>query len=282
MKTCLILEGGAMRGIYTAGVLDSFLEDNILVDAVFGVSAGALFGINYKSKQANRALRYNLKYVKDKNYMGIYSFLKTGNIMNKDFCFNKLVNEYDLFDYKTYNENPIDFYAVVTNIETGMAEYHLINDLKNKDDMEYLRASGSMPFLSKKVKISNSYYLDGALGDSIPIKKAIELGYDKIIVVSTRVLGYQKKKHLTLLTGLRYFKSPNLVKTINNRYKKYNATLEFINKLEKNKNIIVIRPSKYIKIKRLEKNTQKIKEMYDLGYRDAKEQSAKIKEYLTS
>lgn len=282
MKTCLILEGGAMRGIYTAGVLDSFLEDNILVDAVFGVSAGALFGINYKSKQANRALRYNLKYVKDKNYMGIYSFLKTGNIMNKDFCFNKLVNEYDLFDYKTYNKNPIDFYAVVTNIETGMAEYHLINDLKNKDDMEYLRASGSMPFLSKKVKISNSYYLDGALGDSIPIKKAIELGYDKIIVVSTRVLGYQKKKHLTLLTKLRYCKYPNLVKTINNRYKKYNATLEFINKLEKNKNIIVIRPSKYIKIKRLEKNMQKIKEMYDLGYRDAKEQSAKIKEYLTS
>ncbi len=271
-----------MRGIYTAGVLDYLLEENILVDAVLGVSAGALFGINYKSKQINRALRYNLKYIKNKNYIGFYSFFKTGNVMNKDFCFDKLVNEYDLFDYKTYKENPLDFYAVVTNVEMGKAEYHLINDLKDEKSMEYLRASGSMPFLSRKVKINDSYYLDGALSDSIPVKKAIELGYDKIIVVSTRVLGYQKKKHLAFFTELRYFKYPNLVKLINNRYKEYNSTLEYIKRQEENNNILVLRPTKYIPIRRLEKNPQRIKEMYNLGYQDARSKSGEIKKYLNS
>ena len=122
-KTVFVLEGGAMRGLYSAGVLDTFLQNNISTNAIYGVSAGALFGINFKSKQIGRAIRYNLKYAHEKNYMGLYSLVTTGDIMNKEFCFNKLVNELDKFDFETFDNSPIDFFAVVSNVETGKAEY---------------------------------------------------------------------------------------------------------------------------------------------------------------
>ena len=165
-KTTLILEGGAMRGLYSAGVLDVFMQNDVNVDVIYGVSAGALFGLNYKSRQIGRALRYNLKYAHEKNYMGWYSLITTGDIMNKDFCFNKLVYELDKLDFETYKNNPIDFYAVVTNLQTGKPEYIKIDDaLKG---LEYFRASGSMPFVSKNVEIDGNYYLDGAISDAVP------------------------------------------------------------------------------------------------------------------
>ena len=151
MKIGLLLEGGGMRGLYTAGVLDIFMEKQIRIDGIIGVSAGALFGINYKSNQMGRILRYNKKYAKNKNYMGIYSLLTTGNIMNEEFCFDKIVNELDPIDYEAFKKSKVEFYAVVTNLETGKAEYIKIDDLKDKHNLEYLRASGSMPFVSKPV-----------------------------------------------------------------------------------------------------------------------------------
>ena len=154
MKTCLVLEGGALRGIYTAGVLDVLLENNVEIDTVIGVSAGALFGINYVSKQKGRCLRYNLENAKNKHYMGFYSWLTTGNIMNEEFCFHKLIYETDPFDFETFNQSKKKFYAVVTNIETGKPEYIQIKD--SKKDMEYLRASGSMPFVSKPTRTFKS------------------------------------------------------------------------------------------------------------------------------
>ena len=179
-KVALVLEGGAMRGLYTAGVLDVFMENDIKVDTIFGVSAGALFGINYKSNQIGRALRYNLKYAHDKRYMGMYSLITTGDIMNKNFCFNKLVYELDPLDFETYDNSNVKFYAVVTNVETGYAEYIEISDAKK--DMEYLRASGSMPFVSNLVEINGNKYLDGAVADPIPFKKALDMNsnFDEI------------------------------------------------------------------------------------------------------
>lgn len=278
MKTALVLEGGAMRGIYTAGVLDKLLEENLKIDAVIGVSAGALFGVNYLSKQHGRAIRYNKKYIKDKNYMGLYSLVKTKNIVNQDFCFNKLINELDPFDYKTFDKSKIKFYATVTNLKTGKAEYKEIKNVKS--EMDYLRASGAMPLVSEIVKIAGNEYLDGGMADSIPVLKAKEMGYDRIIVVLTRPITYRKKKSPTFPYKLYYKNYPNFLKTVNNRYKEYNKIVEEIIKLESKKEIFVIRPSKFIKIKRLEKNITKVEAMYNLGYTDTEKQIKNLLEYL--
>ncbi len=277
-KTALVLEGGAMRGLYSAGVLDTFMKNNINVDAIYGVSAGALFGINYKSRQIGRALRYNLRYANEKNYMGLYSLITTGNIMNKDFCFKKLVYELDKFDFETYKNNPIDFYAVVTNLQTGMPEYIKVDDAQK--DMEYFRASGSMPFVSQPVEINGNLYLDGAISDAVPIKKVLETNYEKIIVVLTRPLGYRKKKsHLPY--KLFYGKFPKFVETANNCYKRYNETMDLIEKNETEDRIVVIRPSKLIEVKRIEKDKNKLQSIYNLGISDCLNKLDRIKEYVS-
>ena len=277
-QTALVLEGGALRGLYTAGVLDVFMENNIKADAIFGVSAGALFGINYKSKQIGRALRYNLKYAHDKRYMGMYSLFTTGNIMNREFCFNKLVYELDPLDFETYNNSNINFYAVVTNVETGQAEYIEIKDAKK--DMEYLRASGSMPFVSKLVEINGKKYLDGAVADPIPFKKVLDMGYERIIVVQTRPSDYSKTRS-KMPFQLIYRKYPAFIKTAKTNYIKYNETLDLIKEYENNGKIIALRPSKKIKMRRVEKNLSKLQAIYDLGVKDCRENLQKIKEYLT-
>ena len=279
MKIGLVLEGGAMRGMYTAGVLDVFLDKSIEVDCIIGVSAGALFGVNFKSRQPGRTLRYNIKYAKDNRYMGFKSLIRTGNIVNKEFCFDEIPNKLDVFDFDTFNKTKEEFYAVVTNVDTGAPEYIHIKDL-NKS-MEYLRASGSMPFVSKLVEINGKKYLDGGISDSIPVEKMIDMGYDKIIVVLTRLKNYTKKKTDQNVAKLFYKKYPKLVDTINTRYLRYNNELKNIERLEKNNDIFVIRPSKFVKIKRLEKDENKIKEMYNLGKNDAINSLEKLKEYLS-
>ena len=276
-KTALILEGGAMRGLYSAGILDAFMENNINIDVIYGVSAGALFGLNYKSHQIGRALRYNLKYANEKNYMGFYSLITTGNIMNEEFCFKKLVYELDKLDFETYKNNPVDFYAVVTNLQTGKPEYIKIDDAQK--DMEYFRASGSMPFVSKPVKINDNLYLDGAISDAVPFKKALETNYEKIIVILTRPLGYRKKKSY-LPYRLFYGKFPKLVETAKNSYKKYNETMDLIEKYESENKIIVLRPSKLIKVKRIEKDKTKLQSIYDLGVSDCMRKIEQIKTFL--
>ncbi|MBR6409099.1 MAG: patatin family protein [Alphaproteobacteria bacterium] len=278
-KTTLILEGGAMRGLYSAGVIDVLMKNKIDFDVVYGVSAGALFGLNYKSRQIGRALRYNLKYANNKNYMGLYSFLTTGNIMNKDFCFNKLVYELDKLDFETYNTSPVDFYAVVTNIKTGKAEYIKIEDAKK--GLEYFRASGSMPFVSKPVEIGGQLYLDGGISDPVPFKKVLETGAEKIVVILTRPSGYRKKNlHSRLIYKLFYKNFPNFVKTASNRFQTYNETMDLIEKYEAEKKIVVLRPSKLIKIKRIEKDTEKLQKIYDLGVRDCTQNLNRINTYL--
>ena len=277
-KTALILEGGAMRGLYSAGVLDVFMKNDIKVDVIYGVSAGALFGLNYKSRQIGRALRYNLKYAHEKNYMGLYSLITTGDIMNRDFCFKKLLYELDKLDFETYKNNPVDFYAVVTNLQTGKPEYIKIDDAQK--DMEYFRASGSMPFVSRPVEIDGNLYLDGAMSDAVPFKKVLETNCEKIIVVLTRPQGYRKKKSL-LPYGLFYGKFPNLVEIAKNYYKEYNATMDLIEKYESENKIIVLRPTKLVKMKRVEKNTKKLQSIYDLGISDCLQNLDRIKDYIS-
>ena len=277
-KTALILEGGAMRGLYSAGVLDVFMENNIKIDVIYGVSAGALFGLNYKSRQIGRAIRYNLKYANEKNYMGLYSLITTGDIMNKEFCFKKLVYELDKLDFETYKNTPVDFYAVVTNLQTGKPEYIKIDDAKK--DIEYFRASGSMPYVSRPVEINGNLYLDGAVADAVPIKKALDADYEKIIVVLTRPFGHNRKKKSRLPHKLIYGKFPNFVETLNNSYKKYNETMDLIEKYEAENRIIVIRPSEFINVKRVEKNKSKLQSIYDLGKSDSINKLDEIKEYV--
>lgn len=279
-KTCLVLEGGAMRGIYTAGVLDILMQNNIKFDAIIGVSAGALFGINYKSNQKGRAYRYNMKYINDKEYIGLYSYLTTGNIMNKSFCFDKLVNELDKFDYQAFKNNKTKFYVVVTNLLTGTPEYQELTDLNDQNQMEYLRASGSMQYVSKPVKINNNYYLDGATGDSIPIKYMEKLGFNKIIVVGTRPEGY-KKQYKSQPSKIFYKKYPKFIKALSNRPSMYNETIKYIEKKANNHEIIFIRPSQDLKVKRIEKNKKKLSSLYTLGQNDTKEIISTINKYLT-
>ena len=279
MKVGLLLEGGAMRCMYSEGLIDVFLEKNIKIDGIVGVSAGALFGINYKSKQVGRGLRYSKKYAKNKDYMGLYSFLTTGNIMNEDFCFKRIVNELDPLDYETFKNSDTEFYAVVTNLETGEAEYIKIDNLKDRNSLEILGASGSIPFVSKPVAVNNKKYLDGGIADSIPIDKIMSMGFDKVIVVLTRPQGYIKKKSNETFPKIYYRKYPKFAEAVNNRYKKYNEELEKVSKLEKEGKILVIRPSKLVNVKRIEKDANKLQKMYDLGKDDTLKLLDKIKEF---
>ena len=201
MKIGLVLEGGGMRGLFSAGVLDALLElKELSVNGIVGVSSGALFGVNYVSKQKERAVRYNKKYADDKRYMGLYSWITTGNAVNKDFAFYELPCKLDVFDNETFKKAKTDFYVVMTNVESGKPEYVLIEDAFAQ--MEYLRATSALPFASKIIEINGKKYLDGGISDSIPIDFCESLGYDKIIAVLTRPEGTYKEDKLGFLYKL--------------------------------------------------------------------------------
>lgn len=278
MKVGLVLEGGGLRGIFTAGVLDVLLDENIHIDGAIGVSAGALFGVNFPSKQKGRALRYNKKYAKDKRYMGLHSLLTTGNIVNRDFAYYELPTTLDPFDQKAFKQSGMDFWVTVTNVETGEPEYIKITNAF--EQMEAFRATSSMPIVSKIVEIEGKKYLDGGISDSIPVQKFIEMGYDKIIVILTRPLEYRKQPSSMWLFKLFYRKYPKLIERWANRYAEYNQAVEQVIELNEKQQIFVIRPSKTLKIGRLEKDVNKIQAMYDLGVEDAKNALVRLKSYL--
>lgn len=282
MKVGLVLEGGAMRGLFTAGVLDVFLDEQIHIDGIVGVSAGVLFGANFPSKQRGRSLRYNLKYLHDKRFMGWYSLLTTGNIVNKQFAFYDIPYQLDPFDGQAFIQSGIDFYATLTNVETGQAEYHIITDPFAQ--METLRASASMPYVSKMVEIDGQKYLDGGIADSIPLQYCQTLGYDKIIVILTRSQYDQKKissLQLSTFNWLFYRNYPQLAKTLHQHNELYHQSVNYVLTEQKQGNIFVIRPSQHLLIKRIEKDLNKIQSIYDLGVFDAKVQLQALKQYLS-
>ncbi|HIS18919.1 MAG TPA: patatin family protein [Candidatus Coprovivens excrementavium] len=278
MKIGLVLEGGGMRGLYTAGILDAMLDKNFQVNGIIGVSAGALFGVSYVSKQRGRSLRYNQKYASDPRYMSFKSLITTGNFVNKDFAYYELPLKLDIFDEESFSKSKTDFYATVTNVETGKPEYLKI--INATIQIEELRASSSLPFCSKIVKINDKLYLDGGISDAIPVNKCLEMGYDKVIVITTRPLNYRKTKSNQLLPKIFYHRYPNFVKAINTRYQRYNDTLDQLQELEKQNKIFVIRPSKLIKINRLEKNPDKMQEIYNLGLQDFQDNYQALQKYL--
>ena len=266
MKIGLVLEGGAMRGMYTAGVLDTFLDKDFWVNGIISVSAGALFGVNYPSRQKGRAIRYNKKFISDKRYISFKSLVSTGNIVNKDFAFYEVPFKYDVFDNKTFKESDIDFYVAVTNLQTAQAEYvKLIDPLAQ---MEVLRATSAMPYVSRPVEIGGIPYLDGAIADSIPVEQMQKLGYDKIIVILTRTLDYRKSKPMTWIAKWFYRRYPHFADAVNQRYAMYNQQVENVIKLAEEGDIFVIRPSVDLKIKRIEKDPNKLQAMYELGRKD--------------
>ena len=279
MKVGLVLEGGAMRGMFTAGVLDVFLDEQIHIDGIVSVSAGALFGVNFPSKQKGRVLRYNKKYLNDKRYMGWHSLFTTGNIVNKDFAFYQLPFELDVFDQEAFARSGIDFYTVLTNVESGEAEYVKIHDAF--EQMETLRATSAMPFVSKMVEIDGKKYLDGGIADSIPLRFCQQLGYDKIIVILTRPLDYRKTPTNSLIFNAFYRRYPKLVERLTNRYADYNRAVEDVIRLNEQGEIFVIRPSVTLPIRRIEKDIAKVQAMYDLGVADAKIAIPMLKQYLS-
>ena len=279
MKIGLVLEGGGMRGLFSAGVLDALLElKELSVNGIVGVSSGALFGVNYVSKQKERAVRYNKKYADDKRYMGLHSWITTGNAVNKDFAFYELPCKLDVFDNETFKKAKTDFYVVMTNVESGKPEYVLIEDAFAQ--MEYLRATSALPFASKIIEINGKKYLDGGISDSIPIDFCESLGYDKIIAVLTRPEGTYKEDKLGFLYKLVYRKYPNLVNSLLNMATDYEKVLAKIKDLENKGKIFVVRPPEVLKIGRLEKNRDKIQKVYDTGLNTGLKELDNIVKYL--
>ena len=266
----LVVEGGGMRGVYTAGVLDYFMEKNLYFDDCYGVSAGACHISSYVSKQIGRSIKVTLDYINDKRYCSVNSLIKTGDMFGVEMLYDLIPNKLELYDYDTFNKFKGNFYSVVTNCKTGKAEYIKIKDMKK--DIIAVRASSSLPLLSRIVEINGKEYLDGGITDSIPIKKSIKDGHKKNVVILTRDKTYRKSKPKFLsLLKFKYKKYPNLVKAIENRYKIYNETLDFIEEEKAKNKVFIIQPKLPVKISRIEKDKDKLKELYDQGYEDAKE-----------
>ena len=278
MKVGLVLEGGGMRGLFTAGVLDVMIDYGFMPDVLCGTSAGVTFGINLLSQQRGRVLRYNCKYVGRRDYISMHSWLTTGNMINKKFAYDLLPRELDPFDEDTFKKSKAAFYATITNMRTGQAEYVHITD--TWEQMDVIRASASLPIICKPVKWNGEKYLDGGLVDNIPLDKCLELGCDKVIIVLTRPEGYVRNDNIVGACRLWYPRYKELIKALEQRNERYNQQLERIKALEKEGKVFVIRPSENRPVERLEKDPEKLKHLYNLGVDDAQKIWENLQRYL--
>ncbi len=266
----LVLEGGGMRGVYTCGVLDFFLDKNIEFDCVAGVSAGACSACSYLSKQKFYGYKQMTDYLNDDRYMSIHNYLRSGNVFGTDFIFDIVPNELMNFDYKVFSNYTGRFYAVATDIETGEPVYHPITNLKIGADTDYVKASMSLPLLANLVEVDGRKLLDGGIADSIPVKKMREIGYDKCVVIQTQYHDYWKEKNKLMPVLSRSYKNyPRLIERMGNRHIDYNNTLDYINEMKEQGKCFVIQPKEQVTISRLEKNPEKLRALYDSGYHDA-------------
>ncbi len=280
MKKGLILEGGAMRGLFTAGVMDVFMENGIEFDAAIGVSAGAAFGCNYKSRQIGRVIRYNKRFAKDPRFCSFRSLIKTGDLFGAEFCYHTIPDTLDLFDNEAYIDNPMDFYVVVTDVETGKAVY-INSDEAGDDALECFRASASMPLVSKPVEIKGKKYLDGGIADSVPIQYFESIGFKKNVIILTQPKGYFKKPSSAAKIMKYALKEyPNVVKAMENRHIEYNDTLAYIEEKEKSGEAYVIRPDAPLEIGRVEHNPDVMQKVYDIGRKIAEKHLENIKAFL--
>ena len=278
--TGLVLEGGAMRGLFTAGVLDVMMENGLVADGTIGVSAGAVFGCNYQSGQIGRTLRYNLRFCREWRYCSLRSLLLTGDLYGAKFCYYKLPLELDLYDYEAYAANPHPFYVVCTDVETGEAVYRKC-ERADGEDREWFRASASMPLASRVVEVSGRKLLDGGIADSIPLKYFESIGYDRNVVVLTQPEGFVKKPSRgNALVGMLLGKYPNMVKTLKHRHEMYNEASAYIAEREKAGAAFVIRPPKALEMSRTEHDPVRLCAAYNMGREETLRRLDELKTFM--
>ena len=281
-KLGLVMEGGSMRGMFTAGVTDVMMENGIEFDGAIGVSAGAAFGCNYKSRQPGRAIRYNKRFCTDKRFVSIRNLIKTGDIFEAKFCYQTVPNELDVFDRNTFRENPMEFYVVATDVEKGCEVYYKLEN-GDDEDLELIRASASMPILSKIVEVDKTKLLDGGIADSIPLKGFEKLGYLKNVVILTQPLGFvkEKNKHMGLIK-FKYRKYPNFVGAVADRHVKYNAEILYISRQEQAGNAFVVRPPEPLNISGIIRDPNELERVYQIGRKTMTEKLEELKKFIKS
>jgi predicted patatin/cPLA2 family phospholipase len=279
MKKGLVLEGGAMRGLFTAGIIDVMMEAGIEPDGIIGVSAGAAFGCNYKSRQPGRAIRYNTRFAKDARYSGIWSLLKSGDYFNAEFGYHIIPKQYDVFDDEAFDKNPMEFIVVCTDVETGKPVYQQLTRA-DYDTYEWIRASASMPLASKVVELAGLKLLDGGVADSIPLAYAESIGYDRNVVILTQPEGYQKEHNPFMpLMRLALRKYPHMIEAMDTRHLMYNRQLEFVSQAEREGRCLVIRPKQKIPIGHISHDPENMRQVYDIGRDMGKEKLNDIKAF---
>ena len=265
MKKGLVLEGGAMRGLFTAGIIDVMMEAGVEPDGLIGVSAGAAFGCNYKSRQPGRAVRYNTRFAKDPRYSGLRSLIKTGDYFNAEFGYHIVPKEYDIFDTEAFEQNRLVFVFVCTDVMTGKAVYHQM-DRVTFDELEWLRASASMPLASKVVEVGGRKLLDGGVADSIPLAYFERIGYERNVVILTQPEGYVKEPNrLMPLMRLALRKYPKMLEAMENRHLMYNQELEYVRQAEREGRCLVIRPDEKLPIGHISHDPENMRRVYEIG-----------------
>lgn len=280
MRKGLVLEGGGMRGLFSAGVMDVMMEHDIRFDGIVGVSAGASFGCNYKSHQIGRVLRYNVRFKDDPRYMGLRSLLRTGDLVAAEFSYHTLPKELDVFDFEAYNNDPAEFHVVCTDVMTGEPVYHRL-DKMNDEGLEWIRASASMPLVSKPVPIEGQLLLDGGISDSIPLRYFQSQGFERNIVILTQPKGFFKKKtKLMPLFHLFVRRYPAIIEAMGRRHLMYNEELAYLEEQEQKGNILLIYPQDIVPIGRTEQDEQKMRHVYAMGREKAEEMLNEIIRFL--
>lgn len=280
MKTGLVMEGGGMRGMFTAGVIDVFMEKGITFDGAVGTSAGVVFGANIKSQQHGRAIRYNLRFAKDKRYCSFWSLATTGDIFGEEFCYQAILHELDPFDLKAFAANPMVFYACATSTDTGKAVYRNVSK-GTDEDMKWFRASSSMPLVSRPVEIRGKTYLDGGLSDSVPLRFLEKKGYEKNVVVLTQPLDYVKKPNKLVPAAKVILKDyPAVISAMENRHKKYNRTYKYIKNQGEAGNCFIICPKEKLKIGNICHDTDVLVRVYEAGRAAAFDALPAMEKYL--
>ncbi len=270
-----------MRGLFTAGVIDVLMENGIQFDGTVGVSAGAAFGCNYKTRQIGRAIRYNKRFANDRRYASWWSLFTTGNYFNADFAYHYLPNKLDVVDFDTFRNNPMEFWAVATNVGSGKAVYRQLKVL-DYEELEFVRASASMPLMSKIVKLKGQRLLDGGVADSIPLHFFQRQGYKRNVVVLTQPMGYQKRPiGIMPLIRLQLNHHPKMLKALAERHIMYNKQLEFVQQEERSGNTFVIRPQATLNVGRMTHNPDKMQEIYEEGRKVATAELQKLQQFLS-
>ena len=280
MKFGLVLEGGAMRGLFSAGILDVMMEEGIEFDGAVGVSAGAAFGVNFKSRQIGRPIRYNKRFARDWRYCSLRSWIMTGDLFGADFAYHDVPNLYDPFDNEAYAANPMEFHLVCTDVMTGEAVY---KQVRQGGDVcyDWVRASASMPMVSKPVHLDDKWLLDGGVADSIPLAYFERQGFERNVVILTQPEGYQKKHNRLmplLRVNLRHY--PNMVKALDRRHLMYNEQLAYVRKREQEGKALVIRPAAALKIGHISHNPDEMQAVYEEGRKMGMERLQDIRDFL--